>query len=520
MALDRSYPCMGPDTGWATILAVFDDFCIAKITVDGSFGPHKIPYTVANDAITLGPPVAVDRAWLLKDTTTVVVRQESMRATLVASGDDAQKLLDELIDKNPLFASIKDTPNTHLVVFDLTSVGRPSQHAGKYKYQLAKGGLAKALPTLISKPIHVTADLDGHFDEGADPKPIGVFLGGVGIDAADGSVTLRAIGTLWGDDFPDEIEEIQAKIAELGASYEITYSPLTAARRISPDVIEIGEWQFAGGAILKKTAAAHPETQLLVADFALMQGARGRFAIHDTPHRIVAWRSVEATRGLTPQEKHQVRDRIMARAQREGDAWARAYAKANGQWIQRKAEGGGDMTESKKYPGFTVDQEAALDVIIASALQSAGDKARADKLEVDLTLMTAERDAAVKAGEDKAAALTAQLTESTIKLEQVQALLDAEAAKTAERELEEKVTVEVAKLGTKFGFDQKQLAARRPLVKKLIAGLPLTIGEAEQLYAGSKHEPRVPLFAGAGDQPKFTPEDVKKQFPALARVAR
>jgi len=162
--------------------------------------------------------------------------------------------------------AIKDSPNVHLVVFDLTSVGRPSHHEGPVQYQLSKKGLTKqALATLITKPIHVTPGFDGHFTAGKDPVAIGVFLGGAGIDNDDGSITLRAVGTLWDNDFPDIVKDIQEKQADLGASYEIAYLA-ASANRIGGSVVEIGEYEFSGGAILLKSMAAHPETALLMAN--------------------------------------------------------------------------------------------------------------------------------------------------------------------------------------------------------------------------------------------------------------
>jgi hypothetical protein len=148
----------------------------------------------------------------------------------VVDGKDAQALIADLTAKNPLMAALKDSPNVHFVVLDLTSIGKPSHHFGDTQYQLAKSGLPDALPTLITKPIHVTPDLDGHFTAGADPTCIGVFLGGIGIDQEDGSTTLRAIATLWDSDFPDIIKEIEEKRATLGASYEIAYLAASASR--------------------------------------------------------------------------------------------------------------------------------------------------------------------------------------------------------------------------------------------------------------------------------------------------
>ena len=224
-------------------------------------GLHKQAYSIdGNDEVQFvgkPQPVRVTKGYELKTSMAFAAK--------VTAGEDASALLDELIEKNPLMAAIKDSPNTHLVVFDLTSVGRPSHHEGPVQYQLAKKGLTKqALATLITKPIHVTPGFDGHFVAGKDPIAIGVFLGGTGIDNEDGSVTLRAVGTLWDGDFPDIVKEIQEKKADLGASYEIAYLAASASR-IGGSVVEIADYEFSGGAILLKSMAAHPETSLLMA---------------------------------------------------------------------------------------------------------------------------------------------------------------------------------------------------------------------------------------------------------------
>lgn len=601
-ALEETYPCPPAGGGWPWLIDFYPDegFLIARVTHKGEHDLYRIMYTRDADGTVelTGDPEAVDEKYALRDTGEVIARQAVARrfvaqGKLVASGADAQKYLDTLVEKNPLFASLKGTPNTHLVVFDLTSIGKPSQHLGLVKYQLAKSGLAAALPTLISKPIHVTAGLDAHFD--GDPKPIGVFLGGEGLENEDGTLTLRAIGTLWNIDFPDEIEEIGKQKAGLGASYELTYNPL-AASRIAENVIELGEYQFSGGAILKKAAAAHPETQLLVAgagyrtldgtdlaavwyqgswqdtvnailhsgnldvldegdlqadpittkernalpdsDFALVQEVQNkstgekrkvrRFPMDTEARRKNAWsRSSQVATDLADEERRQVKNRIMNRAKREGDAWAKPYKKTNGTWVK------GGTAMAKKYDGFTDEQAAQIDALVEAALAAAQTGSKAEALQGENTKLQADFK---KAGEDLVV-LTATLEETKVKLTTAEgALLEAnkqleihqvaaaEALKVAEATaLKAAVDAKLTDLGKKYGFTPKQLEAKRALVEKLVAGKePLKPDEVEEIYAGAKvivmPTAQVPLVAGSGSGDGVSTDKILETFPALRRI--
>ena len=490
--LDEEYPGQPGEYGsWCALMDVYDGFCIAKIAVNGVKALYKVPYTIGpDDSVELGEPVN-----LLEADAKVLEERVEFRASTVAFGADAQALLTEVTENNPLFSTIKNSPNTHLVVFDLTSVGRPSKHAGKLKYQLATKGLEAALPTLISKPIHITTDLDAHFEAGKAPKPIGTFLGGVGIPNDDGTMTLRAIGTLWKNDFPDEVEEIQKKQAQLGASYEIQYLA-ASADRIGANVIEIGHYEFSGGAILKKASAAHPETQLLVAsadpdttfdvmdeeevsrllaylkgatsfstadklsyqqrenlsdsDFALIQTVDGkkvrRFPIQDEAHRKNAWARLSQAKGLSEAERSEVANKIISKAKAAGDDWAKGYTKSNGKWTQTK-EGGASM----KYPGIPAEQEATVDGIIAALraeytkqldelkAQMAEDtdpqskKNMAAKL-TELAAKIAEQDKAIEAAKTKEVEAANKIVELTASVEGTKAELTVKATQLAEIE--------------------------------------------------------------------------------------
>jgi hypothetical protein len=217
---------------------------------------YKQAYKIDKDENVefIGDPVEVAEAFVKKGTVEVV-------ASRMVAGLAASSMIADLKASNPLFSALDGTPNTHLVVMDLTTIGRASQHQGPVKYLLEKAGLKAAANTIISKPVHVTAKYDGHVDAGAKPVAIGTFLGSVPIDNDDGTITFRTVATLWQADFPDIIEDIQKHSDKLGASYEIAYDPITATKQ--DDVIRIADYQFSGGAILFQHAAAHPETRMV-----------------------------------------------------------------------------------------------------------------------------------------------------------------------------------------------------------------------------------------------------------------
>jgi hypothetical protein len=560
MALDTTYPGQADVfASWPMLLEVYDGFCLAKCAVNGTRALHKIPYTIgAGDNVTLGTPVNV-----LEADAQALEERVQFVASKVAFGEDAQALLTEMEEKNPLIAAIKDSPNTHLVVFDLTSVGRPSKHSGKIQYQLSKKGLAAALPTLITKPIHITTDLDAHFEAGRAPKAIGAFLGGIGLENDDGTMTLRAIGTLWDGDFPDEVAEIQKKQAQLGASYEIQYLS-ASAERVNDHVIEIGTYEFSGGAILKKNAAAHPETQLLVASkdidrvfdvmdeddlsrlmaylsgstsftradkisyqerqhlqdagFALIQAVDGkkvrRFPIQDATHRMNAWARLPQAKGLSEGERADVAAKIKAAA--AGDDWAKNQP--------FKKEGGASMP---KYTGIPAELEAAVDAVIAN-LKAEHDKAIAD-LKAEFVPFKKKDDEKSKAEAEKVAEqalaekkdveaklevaakqtveLGNQVAALTAEKEKLSTDLTEQQAKLAEIETRTKLANTIADLKADYGLTDEQLKEekRAALVAKLAAGKEaLTAAEFKQLIsggkvAGARGTEPVPLFAGAGD---------------------
>jgi hypothetical protein len=560
MALDAAYPGQSEVfASWPMLMEVYDGFCLAKCAVNGERALYKIPYTIgAGDNVSLGTPSNV-----LAADANLLEKRVQFIASKVAFGEDAQALLTEMEEKNPLIAAIKDSPNTHLVVFDLTSVGRPSKHSGNIQYQLSKKGLAAALPTLITKPIHITTDLDAHFEAGRAPKAIGAFLGGIGLENDDGTMTLRAIGTLWDGDFPDEVAEIQKKQAQLGASYEIQYLS-ASAERVNDHVIEIGTYEFSGGAILKKNAAAHPETQLLVAskdtdkifdvmdeddmprllaylsgstsftradklsyqerphlkdsEFALIQAVDGkrvrRFPIQDATHRMAAWARLPQSKGLSETERADVAKKVKAAS--TGDDWAKNHTFTK--------EGGASMP---KYTGIPAELEAAVDAVIAN-LKAEHDKALAD-LRAEFVPFKKKDDEKSKAEAEKVAEQAlAEKKDAEAKLEvaakqtvdlgnQVAALtaekeklttdLTEQQSKLAEIETRTKLANTLADLKADYGLTDEQLKEekRAALVAKLAAGKEaLTAAEFKALISGGKvaagrGQEPVPLFAGAGD---------------------
>jgi hypothetical protein len=571
LVIDEKYP--QTNGSWTWVVDVWDGYCIYR-NGDDLF-KQAFAITAGDDVELVGEPVQVK------------VEYEVVRGALqlaasarVVAGKDAQALIADLTAKNPLMAALKDSPNTHLIVLDLTSVGKPSNHFGETKYQLAKAGLADALPTLITKPIHVTPDLDGHFTAGADPVCIGVFLGGIGIENEDGSTTLRAIGTLWNGDFPEVVQQITEKRASLGASYEIEYLAASASR-LNDKTIEIGKYAFSGGAILLKTAAAHPETQLLMADkdtrqvfdvmdeddlprlqaylgkatsftqadtlsyeerqnlkdsdFALVQTVNGRkvrrFPIQDEPHRKNAWARLGQAKDLTDSECAEIANKVIGRAKSAGDDWAKPYKKVNSKWTKDTTKGGASM----KYEGIPAELEATVDAIVAAfkaelkaehekAIAAMGEKNEAAKAQAEL----AEKVKEVEASKKQAVELGNQVAALTAEKDGIKAELDTVSTKLAEQETATKLAETLASLKADYHLTDEQLKepARLALAQKLAAAEePLSGSEFKELIKGGKvvgakgTEP-VPLFAAHTPDNTPDPNLIGKTFPAAVGVRR
>ena len=430
----------------------------------------------------------------------------SLEASNIVAGDDAKALISELKATNALFAAIDGTTNTHFVVFDLTTIGRASQHQGALKYVLAEAGLDAALPTLISKPLHVTAKYDAHFDARKAPKPIGVFLGSAIIKNADGTSTVRAVASLWKSDFPDEIKEIQANIATLGASYEVAYPMLAASKE--GNIVTISQYEFSGGAILTKATAAHPETQLLIAD----------------SDRIAE----EVIKGV---------EKAIAAGELGGGDKKKLIKAAH--------QGGNTMP---KYAGIPEELETVVDAYVATAcssatkdLQSKWDFEKKEKEKADADLKTAQAtvDALNKAQAESTEAggkvveeLTAaknKLVEATAKVEKLEealaaagkALAEYEVAQT-QRDLLGRIDATWNTLKADWGLDDTQREKRQTLLEKLANGKePMTPEEFRELVAGGKKaaaeakgSAKFPLVAGNGERTEADDKKIAEFMPA------
>ena len=477
----------------------------------------------------------------------------SVQASCTFPLGSSETILAEFKDTHPQAAGIEGSPNAHLVILDLTTVGAVSQHEGEYQYRLATAGLDAALPTLFGKPIHITSQFDAHFVRGQRPWGIGTIVGWKTIDNGNETQTVRILASLWSKDFPAEVQQIQTTRASLGASYEVTYSPAHAT--ITKNVIEISRYAFSGGAILLKSRAAHPETRLLVAaaggddavaeqmdeliadqlttkdrnalpdsDFALIQDGERRFPIQDEAHRKNAWARLPQAKNLSDEERSTIADRIMRRAKSAGDAWAKDYHKADGTWTKSASKGRSDMA---KYPGIPDEHEKLVDMIVATAttelqaqLTKATEAARAQQAVIEaakgevetIKASVKEQETSAVATQNKITELETALTASKAELTTVTAELktfrDADAA--AQQKVKEDQAWE--HICASFGLTKdlkanaKLRTERADLITKLAAGTtPLTAEEFVKLTAGGK--PGTPttsptestLRAGAGD---------------------
>lgn len=479
------------------LIDVWDTHCI-YVTWDQTENQHlwKQAYTLgADDTVTLvDDPIEVQPAFVKKGTVEVV-------ASKMVAGVAASKVLAQLKTSNPLIAAIDGTSNAHLVVMDLTTIGKASQHQGDTQYLLEKAGLKAAANSLISKPIHVTQKFDGHVDAGSAPVAIGTFLGFIPIENDDDTITFRTVASLWNTDFPEIVDEIQKTADKLGASYEIAYNPETAKRHGS--VMHIHDYEFSGGAILFQSAAAHPETKVIHAE---------QVTIADVDAKI---------QQISPADREALRERILAHAVAAGDAWAMP--------TNTKLKGGGTM----KYPGIPDTLEALVETLISKELQAATGTLIAEKQKADEALAAKAADLVARAAELeklKAEAVTSgnTLSELTVKVDALTKELGAATTaltefQTAKAVADEKALIDAEwdKLQKNWGLPDELRAAREPLLKKLIAGTEkLTIEEYQQLTAGGRVANGVrpvPLMAGTGDGSRTAtpdPEALKRTFPA------
>lgn len=407
------------------------------------------------------------------------------RIGLVASGDvlqassaEGKKLLAGLKEQNPLFAQLDGAPNAHLVLFDLTLAGQESRHQGPMRYQLATAGLERAMPSLIAKPIHVTEDYDGHFDRDEEPKVVGVFLGSMKVDNGDGTETLRAIGTLFEQDFPADVEFIKANRKKLGASYEIAYAA-SDTKQVRADLTEISEYDFTGGAILLKSAAAHPDTKVLVAE-------------------------QEPTGG-----KHmsKPKDGALAGIPEEMQGTVKALIASAVAEITDRAE----VAELQSTIAASQAEIAKLSESAASAAKTISEvTASREQLQAEFDKLKSELEAL-------------QVTHATLTVERdtVKTELETVRAEAEKRELAEKVEAQWQKIQADYNHPDEAKEELLPLVEKMVAGKePITVEEGQKLFAAgrsseSKERKRVPLHAGAGNPGEVSREELAKNFPLV-----
>lgn len=477
-ALDEQYDQHGPEQRLTIIDVNLEESSVVALDFSGDV-PEAVRLTFAETGdppYTFGEPHRTP--WQYTDRIEVA-------AAKVVTGQAATELIAALKQDNPLFSRLDGSPNGHFVVMDLTTLDRVSQHEGPVQYKLLSAGIKDALPTLIGKPVHVTTDFDGHLEAGARYKPIGVFMGGQVLEGVSptGGSTLRVVAMLWDGDFPEELEEIQNAQHALGASYEVAYSPSDAIR--NGNVIEVTKYVFAGGAILKKTAAAHPETQLLVANAPSMWTARPR---EETPPAT----SRDTTR--------------------------------------RIAMG--------KFGGIPAEHDAAVQAAVDAALAAQEQSRSKSTLEADNTRLKeqlaaqeqtlGEQAAKITALEAEKVALTNQANEKTAAL--VTATAELATLREEKDAVEKAAAIEAGwkKIATEHGFsltDEKIKAAKLPLLTKLANKEALTVDEYLELgrggvRPGAADGSRMRLVvAGASGTPDAPdPDALKKTWPSLGKV--
>jgi hypothetical protein len=426
-------------------------------------------------------------------TETVSLRAQGAARVLEAS--EAAEVLESLKERDGLYQVLSEGANSHLVVFDLTTVGIPSKHTGKRKYQLSKSGLEASMPSLIGKPIHVTADWEGHFEAGKAPKPIGVFLGSWTVPNEDESITLRSIGTLWNGDFADEVGVIRANKGVLGASYEIQYEQ-SAESQINENVVEIGAWKFTGGALLKRTAAAHPETRVLVATKS-----------EEEPTMDMSKKYA----GVPVEHEAQI-EAIVASAVAAAVASVKGEQALDGLKSQIADAG-------KKIETQQAEIEALKKAAAAADAEKGQVEAKVFEVEAKLAAANASADAKVADLEKQIATAQASLAEKTEALSKI--------------ETDKKVEDLWASMKAEYKFDDKQRAEKEPLIRKQVAGTALSLDEMKTLFSGAGSGVKAPAAPKAPEIPTAAtrtplmaveastktdvepdPEALKQRFPA------
>jgi murein L,D-transpeptidase YcbB/YkuD len=220
---------------------------------------------------------------------------------------------------------------------------------------------------------------------------------------------------------------------------------------------------------------------------------------------------------------------------------------------------------STKYPGFSAEQEAALEAIVATAVSKVeGETAQAglkaqladagktierqertiaemkEAMDKDKKKNQDEMASAVEAkvtAEAKAADLEKQIADQKTELETVQASLKEKAEALDKIGFDQKVDQAWASLKEKHGFDEKLRADKEPLLRKQLSGEGLSLEDMEKLFAGAKPKGstvappapaaptaanRTPLSTVAASTDLTTEPDLKlvaQNFPAATRLS-
>jgi hypothetical protein len=480
-------------------------------------------------------------------------------ASSIVEGDIAESFLAEMIAGNPTYAGIHGTANASPFVVDLALLDTVSQHVGT-KFRLKASGAEASTRTLAGKPVHVTTGFMGHYEAGKAWKPVGVMLGGKVVTSAAGAQVVRVAGLLWEQDFPTEVAQIRASRALLGASWEIQFQKAKATKG-EDGVVEVAEWNYTGSAILLKNAAAFPDTALLHAsedsdadekkdkkkpwakpwekdkkedadaavistekrnelpdsDFAYVkkEGERTerKLPIHDEAHRKNAWARVnqEGT-DLTAAERAAARKKILSRAKREGDAWAKnrqeARAMAGKFSMYSLPEGTDESVIAQIVKDAITELQAGKEIeeLKAQAKQHAEAlKAQAEKHEAELaeSKKTATEEATkLKEIEARATAAEISLAELTTQHAELKAAADTLEAEKKAAELKVRADAWWKEYAAKNGLTalaQAEVEKRRPLIEKAALDLDMKASEWAALGAGarpgqtvSRHQPEIP----------------------------
>ena len=135
-----------------------------------------------------------------------------------------------------------------------------------YYFILSKDTVEKNLWQLDNMPVHVNTELSGHSEkEGDDNKyiAVGTILGSKMTEVGDEN-WVDVLCALWDADHPKEVSAISENKAELGMSIEMFFEPDTI-EAVDYNLLKVNDVAYKGLAILQKSKAAFPQTQLLVA---------------------------------------------------------------------------------------------------------------------------------------------------------------------------------------------------------------------------------------------------------------